>query len=54
MSVFLTNDGIPLDELRNCKTALFVINGNTSEKLNFITPLMYSQLLDMLCDYSVR
>ena len=43
-------DELELDTLGDQKTALFVILSDTDSTFNFVAALMYSQLLNLLCD----
>ena len=43
-------DELELDTLGDEKTALFVIISDTDDTFNFVVAIMYSQLLNLLCD----
>jgi type IV secretion system protein VirD4 len=54
MRKFMSKDELILSILAFVRTALFVRNGNTGKNFSFIAPLMYSQLLDILCSTHIR
>ena len=47
MIAFTSKDELKLDNLKNPKTALFIIDGDAAEDIKFLVPLVYSQLLDV-------
>ena len=51
---FMSNDELELDWLHFPNTVLFVIPGNAGSPFNFIVPLMYSQLFDVIGEKSVQ
>ena len=46
----MQEDELELDTLGDRKTALFVIISDTDDTFNFVVSIMYSQLLNLLCD----
>ena len=49
---FLSSDELMLGRLTYCNAALFVISVNADPALSFLAPLLYSQLIDLLCEMS--
>ena len=54
MKNFMSDDELELDCLHFPNTVLFVIPGNAGSPFNFIAPLMYSQLFDVIREKSVQ
>ena len=54
MRNFFSGDELALGDLYFCETAMFVIPGDPDAAAGFLAPLMYAQLLDLLCEKSVR
>ena len=46
----MSEDELELDTLGDRKTALFVIISDTDDTFNFIVSIMYTQLINQLCD----
>lgn len=51
---FISSDSLELDSLHCAQAAVFVTGGDSGSPLSFLVPLMYAQLLDSLCDRSMR